>query len=150
MRPVPLLPVRLVTLAALLLFPPASFPTASFSPALLQAHHSIAAEFDGAKPVTLHGKLTKIDWTNPHVFLWMDVVDANGTTTNWTLESVAPNYLERLGWTRHTLKANDTVTIRAFLAKDRPNMAKTDAIDLPDGRRVTTGRANDRAHAASQ
>ena len=141
MPPVPLLPVLLVTLAALLLFPPASFPTA-----MLQAHHSIAAEFDGAKPVTLHGKLTKIDWTNPHVFLWMDVVDTNGNTTNWTLESVAPNYLERLGWTRHTLKAGDTVTIRAFLAKDRPNMAKTDAIDLPDGRRVTTGRANDNAH----
>jgi Family of unknown function (DUF6152) len=112
----------------------------------LHAHHSFATEFDAAKPVTLHGKLTKIDWTNPHVFLWMDVESTNGTIANWTLESVAPNYFVRLGWTRQTLKVGDTVTIRAFLAKDRPNMAKTDAIDLPDGRRVTTGRADDSAH----
>lgn len=122
-----------LTLAALLLF----------SPAMLLAHHSIAAEFDGSKPVILHGKVTKISWMNPHVYIWMDVADASGKTTNWTLESAAPNYLDSLGWSKQSLKAGDTVTIRAYVAKDQPNMAKSDTIDLPNGKRVTTGRADD-------
>ena len=66
-----------------------------------------------------------------------------GQLTNWTLESAAPIYLEHLGWTRHSLKAGDTVTIRAYIAKDQANMAKTDAVTLPGGRVVTTGRAVD-------
>ncbi len=120
-----------------------------FIPALLRAHHSFAADFDGSKPVILHGKVTKVSWMNPHVFLWVDVAGADGKITNWTLESVAPGYLEHLGWTRQSLKAGETVTVRAFLAKDQPNAAKTDAVDLPDGRRVTTGRADDARNAAS-
>jgi hypothetical protein len=122
-----------LTLAALLLFPPA----------LLLAHHSFAAEFDGSNPVVLHGKVTKVAWMNPHVYLWVDVADAGGNVTNWALESAAPIYLEHLGWTKHSLKAGDTVTIRAFIAKDEPKLAKTDAVTLPDGRRVTTGRVDD-------
>jgi hypothetical protein len=124
-----------LTLAALLLFPPA----------LLVAHHSFAAEFDSSRPVVLHGKVTKVAWMNPHVYIWVDAADARGNVTNWTVESAAPIYLERLGWTKHSLKAGDTVTIRAYIAKDQPNTAKTDAVTLPDGRRVTTGRADDGA-----
>ena len=124
-----------LTLAALLLSPPA----------MLFAHHSIAAEFDGSRPVVLHGNVTKVSWMNPHVFIWVDVVGADGKITNWTLESAAPGYLEHLGWTRQSLKAGDTTTIRAYVAKDQPNTAKTDAVDLPNGRRVTTGHANDAA-----
>jgi hypothetical protein len=127
-----------LTVAALLLF----------LPALLPAHHSFAAEFDGSRPIVLHGKVTKVDWMNPHVFIWVDVADAGGTVTNWTLESAAPIYLEHLGWTRHSLKTGDTVTIRAYIAKDQPNMAKTDAVTLPGGRVVTTGRADDGARTA--
>jgi len=116
-----------------------------FSPALLLAHHSFAAEFDGSKPIVLHGKVTKVDWMNPHVYIWVDVTDAGGNVTNWAVESAAPIYLERLGWMKRSLKAGDTVTIRAFIAKDQPNLAKTDAVTLPDGRHVTTGRADDGA-----
>jgi Family of unknown function (DUF6152) len=122
-----------LTLLALLLFPTA----------LLQAHHSAAAEFDTSRPVVLHGKVTKVEWMNPHVFLWVDVADPGGSVTNWTVETVAPNYLRRLGWTRQTLKAGDMVTIQAFMAKDQAHLAKTDAVTLPDGRRVTTGRIDD-------
>jgi hypothetical protein len=122
-----------LTLAALLLFPAVR----------LHAHHSAAAEFDSAKPVVLHGKVTKVDWMNPHVHIWVDVADARGKVTNWEVESVAPNYLQRLGWTKESLKAGDIVTIQAFKAKDQPNLAKTDAVTLPDGRLVTTGRAVD-------
>jgi hypothetical protein len=124
-----------LTLAALLLLPAAP----------LLAHHSSAAEFDTSKPVVLHGKVTKVAWMNPHVHIWVDVADASGKVTNWDMESVAPNYLQRLGWTKQSLKAGDTVTIRAYMAKDQPNLAKTDAVTLPDGRRVTTGRADDTA-----
>jgi hypothetical protein len=121
--------------AALLVFPQTR----------LLAHHSLAAEFDGSKPVILHGTVTKVAWTNPHVFLWVDVPGGGRTLTNWTVESAAPIYLERLGWFKQSLKVGDSVTIRAYPAKDQPNMAKTDAVDLPDGRRVTTGRADDAA-----
>lgn len=115
------------------------------SAAQLPAHHSAAAEFDTSKPVVLQGKVTKVAWMNPHVFLWMDVADASGKVINWELESVAPNYLQRLGWFKQTLKAGDMVTIRAYVAKDQPNLAKTDTITLPGGKRITTGHADDGA-----
>jgi hypothetical protein len=127
-----------LTLAALLLASP--FP--------LPAHHSAAAEFDASKPVVLNGRVTKVAWMNPHVHIWVDVADASGKVTSWDLESVAPNYLQRLGWSKQSLKAGDTVTIRAYMARDQPNLAKTDAVTLPDGRRVTTGRADDSAPKA--
>ena len=130
---------RVLTLTALLLFPAARLP----------AHHSFAAEFDASKPVVLHGNVTKVAWMNPHVFIWVEVADAGGKVTNWAVESAAPNYLQRLGWTKQSLKAGDTVTIRAYMAKDQPNLSKTDAVTLPDGRRVTTGRADDDARYAS-
>ncbi len=122
-------------LTALLLFPGA----------VALAHHSSAAEFDTSKPVVLHGKVTKVAWMNPHVHLWVDVTDASGKVTNWELESAAPNYLQHLGWTKQSLKAGDTITIRAYMAKDQPNLAKTDAVTFPDGRRLTTGHADDGA-----
>ena len=96
----------------------------------------------------LHGKVTRVDWMNPHVFIWIDAVDASGNMTNWSVETVAPNYLRRLGWTKQTVKAGDTITIQAFMAKDQPRLAKTDAVTLPDGRQVTTGRVDDGAEAA--
>jgi hypothetical protein len=74
----------------------------------------------------------------------MDVADALGHITNWTIESVAPNYLRTLGWNKQSLKKGDTVTIRAFLAKDQPNLAKSDAVTLPGGRTVSTGHFDDR------
>jgi hypothetical protein len=123
-----------VFLAALLLFPAD----------VLRAHHSAAAEFDTSKPVVLRGKVTKVDWMNPHVHIFVDVADAGGKVTNWDVESVAPNYLRLLGWTKQTLKAGDMVTIRAYGAKDQPNLAKTDVVTLPNGRRVTTGHPDDR------
>lgn len=123
---------------------PRLFLAAMLVPApLLLAHHSAAAEFDTSKPVVLHGTVTKVAWMNPHVFLWMDVMDASGKVTNWELESAAPNYLLRLGWSKQSIKAGDVITIRAYPAKDQSNMAKTDAITMPDGRVVTTGRTDD-------
>jgi hypothetical protein len=121
------------------------------------AHHSFAAEFDSSAPVVLEGKVTKVEWMNPHVYICVDVADDQGRVTNWTVESVAPNYLMRLGWTRKTLRVGDMVVIRAFSAKGQTksqskgqtdvqkSYAKSDTITLPDGRSVTTGHALDTA-----
>jgi hypothetical protein len=105
----------------------------------LLAHHSFAAEFDGSKPVTLRGKITKVDWTNPHVYVWIDAVDSNGKVTNWMVESAAPNFLQRLGWAKLSVKAGDSLTIQGYASKDQPHLAKMDVVTLPDGRRLTVG-----------
>ena len=117
--------------------------TTLLSAAAASAHHSIAAEYDNAKMVVLNGKITKVGWMNPHVYFWMDVADASGKVTNWELESAAPNYLMRLGWTKGLLKPGDVVTVRAYVAKDQANLAKTDTVMFPDGTRITTGHADD-------
>jgi hypothetical protein len=127
-----------------------SMPRSSIAILLLAAapawaHHSFAADFDSSAPVVLQGKITKVEWTNPHVYIWVDVADGHGRVTNWTVESVAPNYLMRLGWTRKSLQPGDMVVIRGFAAKAQKDFAKTDTITLADGRSVTTGRALDAA-----
>lgn len=83
------------------------------------AHHSFAAEFDGAKMVTMTGKVTKVDWTNPHAFFYIDVKDEKtGETANWQAELNSPNSLMRLGWTRDSMKIDDVVTVQGSLARD--------------------------------
>ena len=93
------------------------------------AHHSFAAEFDITKPVTLVGKVTKIEWTNPHAYLFIDVADAQtGTVTNWEIEMGSPNGLTRLGWTRNLLKAGDAVTIEGSLGRNKSNLANARSV----------------------
>src|SRR6187402_1711866 len=75
------------------------------------AHHSFAAEFDSEKPVTLTGTITKVQWSNPHTYFYIDVQDAKGATHNWALELGSPNGLARQGWSRNTLKLGDSVTV---------------------------------------
>jgi hypothetical protein len=83
------------------------------------AHHSFAAEYDASKPIKLTGTVTKIEWTNPHCFFYIDVKNAeSGKIENWALELGNPNSLLRLGWTRNTLKAGDTVTVEGSRARD--------------------------------
>src|SRR5579872_7307455 len=84
----------------------------------LLAHHSFAAEFDSSKPVTLVGRVNRVDWFNPHVFFFVDVTDARGKVTTWRIESAAPNGLMREGWRKESLKAGDPVTVEGYLAKD--------------------------------
>lgn len=107
----------------------------------LFAHHSFAAEFDGAKQINLSGVVTKIDWVNPHAWIYVDVKGDDGTVVNWGLESGAPNALYRAGWRRDDLKVGDTVTFSAFLAKDGSHTAAARQVTLPDGRKVFAGSA---------
>lgn len=81
------------------------------------AHHSFAAEFDESKPVKLTGTVTKVEWTNPHVWFYMDVKDAGGKVTNWGMEMGGPNGLLRAGWTRNSMKPGDVVTVDGFKAR---------------------------------
>jgi hypothetical protein len=93
------------------------------------AHHSFAAEFDITKPVTLVGSVTKIEWTNPHAYLFVDVKDAQtGAVTNWEIEMGSPNGLTRLGWTRTLLKPGDGVTIEGSLGRNKPNLANARSV----------------------
>ncbi len=106
------------------------------------AHHSFAAEFDGNKKVTLTGVVTKVDWVNPHAYIYVDVKGDDGAMVNWAIETGAPNVLYRQGWRKDDLKAGDTVTLEAFLAKDGSHTAAARNVKLPDGRKVFGGTPN--------
>jgi hypothetical protein len=82
------------------------------------AHHSFAAEYDSAKPLKLTGAVTKIDWSNPHVYFYIDVEDEQGRITSWSMEMGAPGALQGQGWKRTTLKIGDVITVDASAAKD--------------------------------
>jgi len=100
------------------------------------AHHSFAAEFDANKRVNLTGTVTKVEWLNPHIWIYLDAKDESGKITKWQCEGGAPNSLVRNGWTREALKAGDEVTIQGSLAKDATNTCNASQVKLPDGRRV--------------
>src|SRR5678815_6074432 len=81
-------------------------------------HHSFAAEYDDKKVMTIKGKVTKFEWTNPHVRFYVDAKDDKGVVTNWDLELMSVNTLTRAGWDRHVLSVGDEVTVQFYLAKD--------------------------------
>jgi hypothetical protein len=107
--------------------------------ASLGAHHSFAAEFDFTKVVTLNGVVTKVEWTNPHTYFYVDVTDDQGKVVNWAVEGGAPNALYRAGWKPTSLKTGDRVTIVGSRAKDGSNLANATSFALPDGRCLFAG-----------
>jgi hypothetical protein len=109
----------------------------------LFAHHSFAAEYDPTKKVTLKGTVAKLEWTNPHIWVYVDVKGDNGQPVRWQFEGGAPNSLFRNGWNRTALKAGDEVEIEGFLAKDGSHTANARSVTLPDGRKVFAGSADD-------
>jgi len=96
----------------------------------VSAHHSFAAEFNADKPVSLMGKVTKIEWSNPHVWFYMDVTDSSGKVQNWGVEMGSPNGLMRSGWDRNSLKIGEVVTVEGSRAKDDSSNAKAKAVTL--------------------
>jgi len=104
--------------------------------ALLAAHHSYTAEFDVKARITLTGRVTKIEWTNPHVHIHLDVLDGRGRVS-WNVEMGSPNGLTGKGWTRKSMKVGDLVTVDGSRAKDGSNAANARSIVLPSGVRLS-------------
>jgi len=108
-----------------------------------QAHHSFAAEFDGTKPVRLSGTITKIEWTNPHSYFYLDVKDSKGETHNWAVESGNPGALSRRGWKKGDIKLGDALIVDGYLAKDGTRLIDGRRVKLPSGQIVYGGSAGD-------
>jgi hypothetical protein len=121
-----MLRVRLVVCAVLITFASGSWP--------VLAHHSFAAQFDGNKPVRLKGVITKIEWTNPHSYLYLDVTDSKGEVHNWACETGAPGPLSRRGWKKGDVKFGDRLIVDGYLARDGSRLIDARRITLPDGR----------------
>ena len=105
------------------------------------AHHSFAAEYDSSKPITLTGKVTKVEWTNPHAFFYIEVKDEKtGEVVNWAAEMNSPNSLMRLGWTRDSMKLEDVVTVQGSLAKDGSKLLNARSVVMTKtGQRLFAG-----------
>jgi hypothetical protein len=115
------------------------------------AHHSFAAEYDRNKPLKFTGKVTKVEWMNPHIYFYVDVKDdATGKIINYACEGGAPNGLYRNGWRKDSLKAGDSVTVEGWRAKDGSNTMNAGNVILPDGKRVFAGSADDGGPGARQ
>jgi hypothetical protein len=109
--------------------------------ATLQAHHEFAAEFDDKKPVTLRGTVSKVEWTDPHVFVYVDVKDANGLAT-WAVEFASRSELRKAGWTRESFKVGDQVTAEGSAARDGSNTAGGKSVQLAVGKKLIEPPAN--------
>lgn len=103
------------------------------------AHHSFSAQYDRDKPITLKGAVTKMEWTNPHIYFYLDVTDSGGAKANWAIEGSAPNTLYRAGWRKDSTKVGDQVTISGFLARDGSKLVNMQTAVLADGRSLFVG-----------
>ena len=124
---------RLVTAGVIVTAPPAF------------AHHSFPAQYDAEKQVTLTGTVTRVEWTNPHIFIYIDVTDEQtAKPVNWALEMGGPNALLRLGWKRDSIQAGDVIIVEGALARDGSNLANASTIVMADsGQRMLAGSSAD-------
>lgn len=106
--------------------------------ASLLAHHSLVAEYDPEVPVAVEGTVTKVEWTNPHIWFYVDVKNEDGTVTNWGFSGGPPGVLQRRGIRRDSLKVGDVVRVEGFRARDGSPNASGGNVTFADGRRVFT------------
>src|ERR1700743_3252115 len=109
----------------------------------LFAHHSFAAEYDGSKSYRLVGTITRIEWSNPHSYFYIDVKDDKGNVVNWGCEGAGPGALTRRGWKKGDVKIGDTLIVDGYFAKDGSHLIDARRVTLPDGRVVSGGSQGD-------
>ncbi len=109
----------------------------------VSAHHSFAAEFDASKAVRITGVISKVEWTNPHSYIYVDVKDDRGDMATWACEGGAPNALSRRGFRHNDMKLGDAITIDGYSAKDGSHLLDARRITLSDGRTFYTGSPGD-------
>ena len=105
------------------------------------AHHSLVAEYDPKQPVKVTGTVTKVEWTNPHIWFFVDVKDEQGKVINWGFSGGPPGVMQRRGISRTSLKIGDVVVVEGFRARDGSNNASGGSVTFTDGRRVFTASA---------
>jgi hypothetical protein len=109
------------------------------------AHHAFSAEFDSTKPVSMSGIVTKIEWTNPHVWFYVDVADESGTFESWGFEMGPPHLLQGRGWTRTTMNIGDEVAIDGSLARNGTNRVNARTVVMVStGERLGAGSSQNR------
>jgi hypothetical protein len=108
----------------------------------LWAHHAFEAEFDQKKPVHLKGKVTTMEWINPHSWIHIDVVGTDGKVTNWMVECGSPNIMLRRGFTKESLKTGTELSVEGYQAKNGSNRANGSSVTFSDGRRLFVGGSN--------
>jgi hypothetical protein len=111
----------------------------------VSAHHSFSAEYDANQPVKVSGVVTRVDWTNPHIWFFVDVKDDRGRVTNWGFSAGPPGVLQRRGIGKNALKAGDVIIVEGFRARDGSNNASGGKVTFADGRSVFTASNEDRA-----
>jgi hypothetical protein len=110
----------------------------------LLAHHSVTAEFDSSKSFTVKGTITKIEWVNPHIYMYADVKDDNGTVTPYSFEGGPPGNLRRAGVLKTMFNVGDVVEIEAYIAKDgSKHLGLLHGVRFSDGHQILFGRAED-------
>src|SRR5262245_57776116 len=107
--------------------------TLLLAPLAASAHPAYPAEFDTTKPVKLSGVLTKVEWSNPHVWVYLDVKDEKGNVTNWGFSASPPGMLQRRGITKNSLKLSEVLTISGHRARDGSNNASGNVVTFADG-----------------
>lgn len=100
------------------------------------AHHSFSAVFDADSPIEASGTVTKVEWRNPHAWIYVDVVGDEDTVANWAFEIGSPNGLKRRGWSRNTVQVGDVISVNGYRARDGSNRANLASITLADGREM--------------
>ena len=113
----------------------------------LVAHHSFSTEYDGNKTFNVKGKVSKVEWTNPHVRFYVDVVDAGGKVATWNMELASPSALARNGWTSRTIKVGDQVAVEGYAAKVAADRGNARSVVTADGRSLFGGAADESAPA---
>ena len=103
------------------------------------AHHAFTAEFDGTKPVTLEGVVTRMDWVNPHSWIYIDVTRPDGSVEQWEVEAGAPNAMFRRGWNKNSIPPGTEIVVDGYRAKNGRNIANGRNVTFPDGRKMFVG-----------